>query len=159
MTLCLLCLQLTLPATGLETRLLNQQSLASVRIQTSITLVYVKSLLHLCLRTDDPPRITSHPKELKDVVGGTPASFTVHVTGSEPLSYQWQHKPRGGSEGWQAYEVERYPGADSSTLTIASVQMSNEGSYRCTVSNCAGSETSDSVTLTVGELKFMSLQM
>ena len=53
--------------------------------------------------------------------------------------------------------MERFPGADSSTLTIPSIQMSDEGSYRCTVSNCAGSDTSDSATLTLGELKFMPL--
>ena len=32
------------------------------------------------------------------------------------------------------------------------MQKSNEGSYRCTVSNYAGSETSECATLTVGEL-------
>ena len=52
--------------------------------------------------------------------------------------------------------MERFPGADSSTLTIPRAQKSDEGSYHCTVSNCAGSETSDSTTLTVCELKFLS---
>ena len=47
--------------------------------------------------------------------------------------------------------MERFPGADSSTLTIPRAQKSNEGSYHCTVSNCAGRETSDSTTLTLGE--------
>ena len=45
--------------------------------------------------------------------------------------------------------VERFPGANSSTLTIPSVQKSKEGSI---ISNYAGSETSESATLTVGEL-------
>ena len=111
----------------------------------SITIAFL-----LC--TADPPRITTHPKKLQHVVARKPARFTVHVTGTEPLSYQWQHKPRGGREGWQCCEVERFPGADSSTLTIPSAHNSNEGSYRCTVSNCAGSETSESGTLTLGEL-------
>ena len=53
-------------------------------------------------------------------------------------------------------DVESFPGANSSTLTIPSVHKSNEGSYRCTVSNCAGSETSESATLTVGELNTLS---
>ena len=55
------------------------------------------------------------------------------------------------SGGWQSCDVERFPGANSSTLTIPSVQKSNEGSYRCIVSNCAGSETSEFATFTVGE--------
>ena len=57
-----------------------------------------------------------------------------------------------GNAGWQLCDVERFPGANSSTLTIPSVQKSNEGSYHCTVSNYAGSATSESATLTVGEL-------
>ena len=115
--------------------------------------------MHSCLRTADPPRITTQPEGLKNIVAGKPASFTVLVTGSEPLSYQWQHKPRGGSERWQDCDVKRFPGADSSTLTIPSVRKSNEGSYHCTVSNCAGSETSDSATLTLGELMSLSLHV
>ena len=47
--------------------------------------------------------------------------------------------------------MEKIPGANGSTLTIPSVQKSNEGSYHCTVSNCAGSETSQCATLTVGK--------
>ena len=66
------------------------------------------------------------------------------------MSYQWQQKPNGGSEGC---DMQRVRGADSSTLAIPSIQHSNEGSYH---SNGAGNETSDSATLTVGELKIMS---
>ena len=52
-------------------------------------------------------------------------------------------------------DLETFPGADSSTLTIPSVQKSNEGSYRCIVSNCADSEMSECATLTLGELNCM----
>ena len=104
--------------------------------------------------TADPPRITTHPQRLKDAVPGQPVVFTIQAEGTEPLNYQWQQKPRGGSEGWQDCDMERFPGADSSTLTIPSAQKSNEGSYHCTVSNCASSETSDSASLTLGELKY-----
>ena len=41
------------------------------------------------------------------------------------------------SENWQSCN-----GADTPTLTIQNVQKSNEGSYCCVISNCAGSETS-----------------
>ena len=92
----------------------------------------------------DPPRITTHPREIKDAVPGNLVTFTIQATGTEPLNYQWEHKIGDGND------VERIPEANSSTLTIASVQKPNEGSYRCTVSNCAGSETSQCATLTVG---------
>ena len=101
------------------------------------------------------PRITSHPPEQKDAVPGKPVTFSIQVTGTEPLKYQWQHKTGEESGEWQSCDVESFPGTNSSTLTILSVQKSNEGSYCCTVSNCAGSETSECARLTVGELNCM----
>ena len=100
------------------------------------------------------PKITTHPQELKCTISGRAVSFTVQATGTEPLSYQWEIKTGNRNGEWQLCDVESLTGANSSTLTIPSVQKSNEGSYRCTVSNCAGSETSESAALTVGELKF-----
>ena len=41
------------------------------------------------------------------------------------------------SEDWQSCN-----GPDTATLTVQNVQESNEGSYRCVISNCAGSQTS-----------------
>ena len=98
-----------------------------------------------------PPRITLQPQELKDAVPGKPVTFTVQATGTEPLSYQWELHTEDESGGWQFCDVERFPGANGSTLTIPSVQKANKGSYRCTVSNCAGHETSQCATLTVGK--------
>ena len=98
----------------------------------------------------DPPRITVHPQGLKDAIPGKCITLTVQATGTEPLSYQWKLQHRKGSEGLQLYDVEKSPLANSSTLTIPNLQKSNEGSYYCIVSNCAGSETSECVTLTVG---------
>ena len=108
--------------------------------------------------TDEPPNVTDHPKSLKDAVPDKPATFTIQATGTEPLHYQWQWKLKmgDGNGGWQLCDVEIFPGANSSTLTIPSVQKSNKGSYRCTVSNYAGSETSESATLTVGELNTLA---
>ena len=100
---------------------------------------------------DEPPRITVHPQDLKNMVPSTPLTFTVQATGTEPLSYQWEVKTGSGKGGWQLCDVESFPEANSSTLTIPSVQKANEGSYHCTVSNCAGSETSQCATLTVGK--------
>ena len=102
----------------------------------------------------DPPRISRprHPQELKDIVPGKSVTFTVGATG-EPLTYQWQWKPAGeesSSGEWQLCDVGRFPGADSSTLTIPSVEKSDEGSFRCVISNCAGSQTSKPSKLAVG---------
>ena len=86
-----------------------------------------------------------------DVVPGTPVDFTIGTTGTEPLSYQWQWKPageEGGSEEWQLCDVD---GPQTATLSIPGVQKSNEGKYRCIIGNCAGSQTSNTATLTVGK--------
>ena len=73
--------------------------------------------------------------------------FTVQATGIRPLNYQWEWKP-AESEEWQQCDAKWCDGA---TLTISSVQKSNEGWYHCVVSNCAGSQASNQAELTVGK--------
>ena len=72
-------------------------------------------------------------------------TFTVQATGTEPMSYRWWHMP-AGKEVWSELQ-----GEYSSTLSIPSVQKSNEGSYYCVVSNCANVETSKCAELSVGK--------
>ena len=93
----------------------------------------------------DSPKITTHPCGVEDAVPGNLVAFAVQATGTEPLNYQWERKL--GDEN----DMERIPGANGSRFTIPDVQKPNEGSYHCTVSNCAGSATSECVTLTVGK--------
>ena len=104
------------------------------------------------------PRFRTHPQDFKNAIFGEPVMFTAEATGTQPLSYQWEWKPAVESEEgsskqgrWQSRDVERYPGADSSTLTIPSVQKSNEGSYRCVVRNNAGKKASKPAQLKVGK--------
>ena len=99
------------------------------------------------------PRITTHPQEVKDAVPGKLVTFSIEATGTQPLSYQWQYE--AGSEGLQLYDVEKSPGANSSTLTIPRVKKLNEGTYYCIVSNCAGNETSKCATLSLGEYRMI----
>ena len=104
--------------------------------------------LVFCLYVAESPRITIHPQKLKDIVQGKSVKFIIQATGTDPLSYQWQWKPAdedGGSEEWQPCPAEW---SDSATLTILR-QMSNEGSYRCVISNCAGNLTSKPAELEV----------
>ena len=102
------------------------------------------------MRVVEPLRINTHPRELKDAVLGKPAKFTVQATGTEPLSYQWLHwklaREGGGNGEWQPCPAEW---SDGATLTIPSVQKSNEGHYCCVISNCAGSQASEPAKLEV----------
>ena len=93
----------------------------------------------LFLHLAEPPRITTHPRDLKNVVRSKPAKFTIQATGTEPLMYQWQWKPAEEEGGWQPCPTEWCNGA---TILIP-MQKSNERSYHCVVSNCAGSQTSN----------------
>ena len=92
----------------------------------------------------EPPRITIHPQESK-ILHGKSAKFIILATGTDPLSYHWQWKPaeqEGGSEEWQPCLA---GWSDGAILTIPSVHKFNKGSYRCVVSNSAGSQTSNPV--------------
>ena len=93
-----------------------------------------------------PPRIISH---LKNAIRGKFVKVAIQAIGTKPLSYQWQWKPTRA--GWQPCNTEWSNGA---ILTIPKVQKSNEGSYRCVVSNCAGIQTSNPAKLlSVGKVK------
>ena len=86
---------------------------------------------------------------MKDAVLGNPVTFTVQATGTDPLCYKWQWKPAAEAEGlseeWQSCD------AESTLLTIPNVHESNEGSYRCVVSNIAGTQTSEPAKLSIGK--------
>ena len=118
-----------------------------------LTFVTIIPTSAISLYTADPPRITTHPQNIDNAVPGKPVTFTARVTGMKPLRYQWQWKPagEGSSSGeWKLCDAGRFLGADNSTLTISSTLKSNEGSFRCAVSNCAGSQTSRPANLSVG---------
>ena len=110
-----------------------------------------KCLLSVSIHAAWPPRITAHPQQLKDAVPGEMLTFTIQASGTEPLNYQWEIKTGDGSREWQSCDVERFPGANCSNLIIPSVQKSNEGIYRCVVSNSVGSQISEPVNLNIGK--------
>jgi hypothetical protein len=83
------------------------------------------------------PQITQQPANRTVSVGAT-ATFMVSATGTAPLSYQWQKN-----------NVD-IPGATSASYSTPAVVLAENGStYRCRVSNAAGSTTSAAATLTV----------
>ena len=86
-----------------------------------------------------PPTITVQPQS--QTVGlGTTVTFSVSVSGSAPLSYQWT---KGGSD---------IPGANGASYTIASATAADAGVYAVKVSNAAGNATSADATLSVRDI-------
>jgi hypothetical protein len=83
------------------------------------------------------PNILTNPASLS-VGGGQSATFTVIATGISSPSYQWLKDGNGIS------------GQTNSTLTINTAYAGDAGNYSVIVSNTAGSVTSTTATLTVG---------
>jgi hypothetical protein len=84
-----------------------------------------------------PPAIVTQPQN-QTVTAPQTATFSIVASGTLPLSYQWQ---KNGSN---------IPGATSASYsTSATVTGDNGETFRCIVSNSAGSATSNSATLTV----------
>ena len=83
------------------------------------------------------PQITQHPANRTVAVGGS-ATFTVSATGPALLSYQWQKNNTD------------IAGATSASYTTpAASPADNNSTYRCRVTNTAGSVVSNAATLTV----------
>ncbi len=83
------------------------------------------------------PSITTQPAS-QTVTAGQTAAFTVAATGTAPLTYQWKKNGTAIS------------GATSSSYTTPATTSSDNGAqFTVTVSNSAGSVTSNAATLTV----------
>ncbi|MDB6123148.1 MAG: Immunoglobulin I-set domain protein [Pedosphaera sp.] len=82
------------------------------------------------------PTITSQPVD-KTIGVGANVSFSVGVTGTSPLSFQWQ------------YNGSNILGATGASLSLNNVQFGNAGSYSLNVNNSVGSAVSSNAVLTV----------
>src|SRR5207253_1572104 len=83
------------------------------------------------------PSITTQPAN-QTVTAGQTATFTVVAAGTSPLSYQWKKNGTAISGA-----------ASSSYTTPATTSADNGSQFTVTVSNTAGSMTSNAATLTV----------
>jgi hypothetical protein len=86
------------------------------------------------------PLITLQPAS-KTVSAGTSASFTTTVSGTAPITLQWQ-------KGTNGLFVD-LAGQNASGLTISQAGDADEADYRLIAANAAGSATSTVATLTV----------
>ena len=92
--------------------------------------------IHAVLDLTAQPTIAAQPQD-QDVVVGDDATFTVGVTGTPPLYYQW----------WFNSAV--IPGATDESLTLTNVQTGDAGLYSVWVSNRAGFLLSSNAELSV----------
>jgi len=87
------------------------------------------------------PEITAQPVPLTRVYGQT-ATFSVVADGQTTLSYYWQ------KDGADITDPNAY-GTNTATLTLSNLTTAAIGNYAVTVTDSAGSLTSDSAYLTV----------
>ncbi|HEV2692024.1 MAG TPA: immunoglobulin domain-containing protein [Verrucomicrobiae bacterium] len=86
-----------------------------------------------------PPTITTQPQSAV-VNQGSNALFTVSVTGTAPLNYQW------------FFNGTNIAGATNSTFLRTNVQATNTGSYCAVITNISGSVTSSVAMLALSFL-------
>lgn len=82
------------------------------------------------------PAITSQPAS-QTIIAGNSVTFSVSATGTSPLSYQWQKNGVNVSL------------ATGTSYSFTAQLADTSTSYRCVVTNAAGSITSNSAILTV----------
>ncbi|MBL9171056.1 MAG: immunoglobulin domain-containing protein [Verrucomicrobiales bacterium] len=87
-----------------------------------------------------PPRITSQPTGVSADEGGS-ARFSVAVSGTPPLRYQWQ---KAGTA---------LQGQTNASLALTNLSLADAGNYSVVVSNGAGQELSRSASLAVVQLQ------
>lgn len=90
----------------------------------------------------EPPTIAMQP-ESQTANSGDKISFTIMANGTTPLICQWQVDKNDGN-GWQ-----NITGAVNASYTVTADTVHNGYKFRCTVTNGAGSVTSDEAVLTV----------
>jgi hypothetical protein len=94
-----------------------------------------------------PPFFTGQPTST-NTYAGSPISFSVHVIGSAPFTYQWQK----GTNGVFANLIDggAVSGATTATLSISNANyFSDAAEFRVVASNAGGSVTSSVATATL----------
>jgi len=118
-------------AGGLDEVSIYARALSGKEIQA----IYNASIAGKCTAPVQPA-IYSQPADQMATVGNT-ASFSVGVSGTQPLNYQW------------SFNGSIIPGATNASLVLANVQRSQAGNYAVQVTNAVGSATSSNAVLTV----------
>lgn len=95
-----------------------------------------------------PPSIDEHPVSVV-VVEGDAFALATTASGSAPLTYQWQFLPVDGGEFEDVADDASFTGALTNTLSNSNTRLTDEGSYRCVVTNAVDTATTVVVTVDV----------
>jgi len=115
----------------------SYQVIASVSLLENAT---TSSIVELGVITTT--RITAQPISKPKVPNGSIVKFSVAVTGTPPLYYQWFQILPGGADTNMLVDGDEISGSTNSTLTIDPATTNDEGSYFVEVTNQFGEVTS-----------------
>ncbi len=96
----------------------------------------------VCSSNTSPPTIVVQPSNKSGPAGGS-ATFAVTANGGSPFSFQWQKNGSTLTDGGH------YSGCNTFALTVSSVSSSDEGAYRCVVTNPYGSVVTNAAMLAI----------
>ena len=85
--------------------------------------------------------ITTHPQEQLVIVNDS-VNFTCEASGSQPITYRWMYN---GS--YVMNDPGHIEGANTSTLMIVNILVTDWGVYSCEASNIVNNVTSNGTTL------------
>ena len=122
------------PAYTIPLVLTNNAGSYSLQVSNSFSVATTRAALLTVSNT--PVTITTQPVN-QVAVEGRPATFSITVSGTPLIQYQWFY---GGNP---------ISGATNSSYTIPSTFPTNAGNYRVTISNPASTTNSSTVSLTV----------
>ncbi|MBK8858081.1 MAG: immunoglobulin domain-containing protein [Opitutaceae bacterium] len=95
------------------------------------------------------PSFSVHPSN-QTVTAGQNASFNVSASGTPAPTFQWEESTDDGNSWNNLAEGAAYNGVTSTTLTVTSTLVGQDGHrYRAVATNAAGSATSNVAILTV----------
>ncbi len=125
----------------------NQMSIVSNKnasqLMNSSGIITREDIANVVKRTVKPPSIIAHPSDVT-VDEGMEARFSVTVSGTPPLSFQWERKDGGD---WQAVW-----GANKDHCSFGATLDDDGAQLRVVVSNAEKSVVSSAATLTVNEI-------
>ncbi len=90
-----------------------------------------------------PPVITTNVPAALSLLAGQSSIISVTVTGTPPISYQWQRN------GTSLANSGAYAGVSTNALTLTSVSTNNGGNYSVAITNNAGAVTSSVVMVSI----------
>ena len=99
-----------------------------------------------------PPAFLTIPSSIVVRDAGVEVTFSCSVTGSPIPSITWLHDNNTISNS-DSITIVTQEQTVNTTLTIASVQQSDNGNYQCRAENDGGSNTSDPAMLQIASMQ------